>query len=347
MLGALWLAASGLFEGQVRAASWIDGWRATNSVWRGVHVITRLGKSVKELESAVPALAGTGMNVLIVEIDYNFAFVSHPELRDDTFLTREEAAHLTEVCHQHGVRLIPQFNCLGHQSWAKDTFPLLRVHPEFDETPGKYPNNDGIYCRSWCPLHPGVNAVAFDLMDELADAFQADAIHIGMDEVFLIGSPDCPRCRGKNPADLFARSVNDLHQHVVKDRHLEMLMWADRLLDGKAMGLGEWEAATNHTEGAISQIPKDIVLCDWHYETLDKYQGHPTSYVSIPYLAKAGFRVWPTGWKNVAAVNALNREAITYRGTGVIGYLCSTWGAAKIPKLAEWPPLLAGFEPWK
>lgn len=34
------------------------------------------------------------------------------------------------------------------RSWAKSTGALLRAHPEFDETPGKYPQNEGIYCRS-------------------------------------------------------------------------------------------------------------------------------------------------------------------------------------------------------
>jgi hypothetical protein len=38
----------------------------------------------------------------------------------------------------------------------------LRAHPEFDETPGKYPSNEGIYCRSYCPLHPQVHDVVFE-----------------------------------------------------------------------------------------------------------------------------------------------------------------------------------------
>jgi hypothetical protein len=38
----------------------------------------------------------------------------------------------------------------------------------------------------------------FDLLDELLDAFDVDAMHVGMDEVFLIGDDKCPRCRGKD-----------------------------------------------------------------------------------------------------------------------------------------------------
>src|SRR5205085_11379595 len=104
-----------------------------------------------------------------------------------------------------------------------------------------YPaDNKGIYCRSWCPFHPEVNKVVFALMDELIDAFDADAFHVGMDEVFILGQ--CPRCKGKENADLFAKAVNDLHAHLVGKRKLQMLMWGDRLLEGKTTGYGGWEA---------------------------------------------------------------------------------------------------------
>ena len=56
---------------------------------------------------------------------------------------------------------------------------LLRAHPELDETPGKYPGNAGIYCRSYCPLHPKVHEIVFDLIDELVEATGADAFHAG------------------------------------------------------------------------------------------------------------------------------------------------------------------------
>lgn len=343
----VWALVLALSFGQVHAETWIDGWRKTNQVWRGVHIIARSAREAHLVEAAIPALATNGVNVLILEVDYNFAFATHPELREGQVLTPEDAGRLTSVCHQNGVRLIPQFNCLGHQSWAKQTFPLLSQYPEFDETPGKFPNNEGIYCRSWCPLHPKINAIVFSLMDEITDAFQADAVHIGLDEVFLIGSSDCDRCRGRDTAVLFSKTIRDIHSHAVGDKHLEMLIWADRLLDSKTTGYGEWEAATNGTPAAISMIPKDIILCDWHYETLDKYQGHPQKYESIDYLTGKGFRVWPTGWKSIPAINALNQEGLAHRNQGVLGYLCSTWFAVKTPQLPEWPPLLQGIAPWK
>ncbi len=77
----------------------------------------------------------------------------------------------------------------------KQTFPLLTVYPELDLTPG--------------------------------------AFHVGMDEVFLLGSEHSPSTEGMDPAVLYARAVNDIYNHIVRKHGLEMMMWGDRLIDGR------------------------------------------------------------------------------------------------------------------
>ena len=73
----------------------------------------------------------------------------------------------------------------------------MQAHPEFDQ-PLDIPAGDKhVYSREWCPSNPDVNKIVFDLFDELIDAFEADALHVGMDEVFMIGSKKCPRCRAR------------------------------------------------------------------------------------------------------------------------------------------------------
>ena len=306
-------------------------------MWKGVHTLFG-ANDVESMKKAIADdLAPMGVDTLILEINYNFQYKSHPELSTDNSLTRDQAGDLADLCKKNGIRLIPQFMCLGHQSWAKVTAPLLARHPELDETPDIPRDNPGIYCRSWCPLHPDVNGIVFALMDELIDAFRSDALHVGMDEVFLIASDQCPRCRGKNPADLFARAVNDYHGHLVGKRKLEMLMWADRLIDSKTFPYGKWEASENGTAPAIHQIPRDIVLCDWHYEKMDAYP-------SVPYFQEQGFRVWPGGWNKVDAVEALIDYSLEHQKGRMLGYLATLWGASPISKLGEFQPLRAGMK---
>jgi hypothetical protein len=139
-------------------------------------------------------LVPAGINTLVLRVDHNYKYCSHPELRDDDPLGADDAILIANACRDAGIRLIPQINLLGHQSWEEKTLKLLEVYPEFDETPHvempvKYvwPNPDNLYCKSYCPLHPAVHRVVFALVDELVTVFGANAFHAGMDEVFYIG----------------------------------------------------------------------------------------------------------------------------------------------------------------
>jgi hypothetical protein len=206
------------------------------------------------------------VNTLVFQIDYNYEYRSHPEMAAKGAFTESQIKSLVAACRESHIRLIPLVNCLGHQSWAKTTHQLLTVYPQFDETAGLYPDNKDIYCRSYCPNHPDVHHLVFDLLGEIANVFECDALHVGMDEVFLIGEDTCPRCRGKDKAELFAQEVRTLHDYLAT-KHVQLWMWGDRFIDGRTTGLGKWEGSYNHTERAVDLVPKDIVVCDWHYDS--------------------------------------------------------------------------------
>jgi hypothetical protein len=306
-------------------------------IWLGLHVLIENKPAAEALLTELPSLAAVGINLLVFEVDYNYEYTSHPELRGEDPISRETVKRVVQFCRENKIRLIPEFQSLGHQSWAEKTYALLTKYPDFDETPGQFPENKDIYCRSWCPLHPEVNPIIFSLYDELLEVFEADALHVGMDEVFLIASDFCPRCRGKDPAALFAKAVNDYYQHLVKERGVEMLMWGDRLLDGVATGYGEWEASMNRTQPAIDLIPKDVIICDWHYERMK-------SYPSIPLFLNKGFRVLPTSFRDVKQTKKLIDFSLAFPSERMLGHLCTIWNAPEKGKTSRWPPLLAAAE---
>jgi hypothetical protein len=86
------------------------------------------------------------VNTLILRVDFNYEYKTHPELRDSNALTSEAVKQLAQVCRKNNIRIIPQVNLLGHQSWASRTNNLLRVYPQFDETPGCVDAIDGVGC---------------------------------------------------------------------------------------------------------------------------------------------------------------------------------------------------------
>ncbi|MCK4283869.1 MAG: family 20 glycosylhydrolase [Candidatus Brocadiae bacterium] len=287
---------------------------------RGLHVATgRRGDAALRDRFIREALPQEGVNLLVVEINYGYAYTSYPQVAEGDALTRDDLNELAQACRDVGVELVPQISCLGHQSWGGPSHGLLRAFPEFDERPDvpQDASRDDLYCRSYCPLHPDVHEVVFGLIDELAGACQATDFHVGMDEVFFIAEEKCPRCGGKNPAEVFAGEVKALHDHLARNGRT-MWMWGDRFIDGKATGLGKWSASMNDTAPAVDAVPKDIVICDWHYTQAPE---------TAAYFLDKGFRVVASPWQDsgVALRQLEMIRSLRKDNDRALGMLQTTW----------------------
>ncbi|MDR3460524.1 MAG: family 20 glycosylhydrolase [Verrucomicrobiae bacterium] len=316
-----------------------QGVKPADQNWRGVHIWLDRESSARELIRTMPRLAAAGANVVVIEVNYSFEFKQHPELRDKRFITRTTAHRLAAAARRNGIRLIPEFNCLGHQSFSGRIAPLFKAHPEFSETPLSAMHETNFYSLSWCPRAPGLDEIVFSLIDELAEGFEADAIHVGMDEVYYIGEDRCPRCHGADPAELFTEQVKTLHAHIVGEKKWQMLMWADRPIGPKFQGYCRFDNAHNDLSASLNSIPRDIVMCDWHYEW-------KKAYPSVPLLAGEGFQVWPSGFLPLKAARAFSDYAQAHP-TNVIGYLATTWTTTNISKLPDWPPIKEILPRWE
>jgi hypothetical protein len=204
-------------------------------------------------------------------------------------------------------------NLFGHQSWAGNLGALLKAYPEFDETPWvnlpqeyKWPNADSLYCKSYCPNHPGVHKVVFDLVDEIMEVCETRHFHAGMDEVFYIGMSGCPRCGGKDRSVLFAQEVNRIRDHV-KSRKGRLWIWGDRMIDAKSTGLGIWEASGNDTHRSIDMISKDVVINDWHYVSSPK---------TAEAFAEKGYSVLMCPWNRPEVAKTQVADYRKYKQTG-------------------------------
>lgn len=278
-------------------------------------------------------LAPRNVNTLVLRIDYGYQFKSHPEIANSAGLSEDDAKKLLEACRKHNINLIPHLNLMGHQSWGGGVGSLLKAYPEFDETPHIilpenyiWPNADSLYCKSYCPLHPDVHRVVFDIVDEMCDAFEAEMFHGGFDEVFYLGSDSCKRCAGHSKAELFANEVNCIRDHLaMSDRQL--WIWGDRLLDGRATGMGIWEGSLNNTWPAVDMIKKDVVICDWHYET---------PYESAAFFAEKGFKVVTCPWriskcaiKQTRLMRRFRREATEDVRDNYLGMMQTVWSGSE------------------
>src|ERR1700748_1415030 len=57
-------------------------------------------------------LASRKVNTLIIRIDYNYQYKSHPELADSDALSKNDVDKIVAVCKKNHIDLIPQINLL-------------------------------------------------------------------------------------------------------------------------------------------------------------------------------------------------------------------------------------------
>lgn len=272
-----------------------------------------------------------GINALVLEFNPGYSYRCFPEYSNGT-VTYEDCVKIREFCKKHGVTPIPLFQCLSHQSdqyVSARPWPLLIAHPEFCERndvpeDAKWPE---FYVHDWCPSNDGIYEYVFPMMDELIEALDADTLHVGIDEVFEIGSDSCPRCKGKDKAELLTHTVKLLHDHLTK-KGIKMMMWGDRLLEAEKLGYQTWEADDLGMYKAyepIREFGRDIVITDWHYDL------HEQGYPSLDQFTDGGFSV-------IAAIGSNDEQAVHFakyftelktkkKQTGSLdGFLFTQWG---------------------
>jgi len=97
---------------------------------------------LQKLAALFSSFEQLGINTLILEVDYHFAFKSYPALQHPKQkITLEGARQFAKRAKLHGITVIPLFHVLGNQSKGKTVSPLLTAYPEFDSTPGYFTNN--------------------------------------------------------------------------------------------------------------------------------------------------------------------------------------------------------------
>ena len=277
-------------------------------------------------------LAPRGFNMVILQVRYRYQFKRHPEVWGYDPLSEVDVKKLLAACRRNNIKLVPKMNLIGHQSGfpneptdgilhghneqvADIRDGLLRAYPEFDEQCGEREIN---YARSICLSSRAAKVVVCELVEELMEAFEADTIHIGCDEVFNIGL--CPACAQRTNGELLADWVNGINTFV-KKRGGTVLMWGDRLLPLENTGYDRWEASDNGTDTAINTLSRDVVICDWHYNNYKEYR-------SIDILGEHGFKMMVSPWRDRDNLEAFLDYAKEHDKGHINGVLMTTWCAS-------------------
>jgi len=192
------------------------------------------------------------------EMDQNS---SHQDAGDGGFLEQEEVRELVAWARKYRLEVIPEVPSFSH------SFYLLARHPELSQVPGeRWPD-------TYCPSNPETYKLLFDVLDEYIDVIKPRMLHIGHDEAFA-PLDVCPRCKGKDMRELYARDVTRIHDYLA-ERGIRTTMWGDMMVENvRGKGPQNQKAPDGYSyqiSGALTpelakRLPHDILLLNWFWE---------------------------------------------------------------------------------
>jgi hypothetical protein len=199
---------------------------------------------------------------------------SHYDVADGGILEKHEVADLVRWAEQNYIEVIPELPSLTH------SYYLLNRHRELAEIPQEeWPD-------TYCPSLPAVYSLLFDVYDEYISVMKPKMVNIGHDE-WRMPWGVCPRCRNKDPRQLYAQDVNKIHDFL-KGKGIRTTMWGDHLLEnvrGVKLSKPWWDAPSYDYKipGALSPeqvarwIPKDILMFNWLWSYTDDPKYPPVT----------------------------------------------------------------------
>nr|MDD6336146.1 family 20 glycosylhydrolase [bacterium] len=189
----------------------------------------------------------------------------HNENGGGSYLTQDEIKELITYIRARNIEIIPECPSTSHCDYMLTRHRDLAEHPE-DE-----------YADTFCTSNPDSYKLLFDLLDEVIEVFQPRIINIGHDEYYSFGT--CPRCRHRDPVDIFTQDVLKIY-NFLKSRGVRTMFWSDKIMNvtnrtghGGANNLSykAWNPQDEYfgmipaTWPAIYRLPKDILCLNWYW----------------------------------------------------------------------------------
>jgi hypothetical protein len=253
------------------------------------------------VKALIDVLSRFKVNMLMLYLEYRYAFPSHKAIGPPRSLTPEQAAELDAYARRRFVEVIAQVNCLGHCEGIVNTEAHKHRVESFER-----------HGFQLCPSRRDAAAFVESLYRDVSAPFSTGFLHVGGDESWELG--ECPACRrraarvGKH--GLYLAHVLKMHA-VARKLGKRMMLWGDMVLTYR---------------GLASKLPKDIVIFDWHYTG--------RSPETLAFFRKRGFEVfvcpavnqyWSNFTKTTHSVRNITGLIAGGHAGGAIGECTCAW----------------------
>ncbi|TVR71019.1 MAG: hypothetical protein EA408_10180 [Marinilabiliales bacterium] len=270
--------------------------------------------SMETLYGIVDFLASMKYNHLQLYVEgFSFAYESFRELWEDTEtpVTGEEMKLLDRYCAERFIDLVPNQNSLGHMSAWLET----ERFSDLAECPGGYKLMGLIDMKSTLNVSDKRSMeLVRQMTDDMLPWFSSGYFNANLDEPFELG-----KCKNRKLAEekgvgrLYIDFVKEL-ESFIRSKGKRMMMWGD--------------IVTRHPE-IIPQIPEDVVMIEWGYESVHPFEQNCRRY----HEAGLDFMVAPgtSSWTSITGRTSNMMENISNAvGSGLkydaMGMLLTDWG---------------------
>ncbi|MDR1405991.1 MAG: beta-N-acetylhexosaminidase [Prevotellaceae bacterium] len=142
------------------------------------------------------------------------------------FYTKDEVRDVVAYAAQRGIEVIPEIEIPGHCS------EILAAYPEFACDDFPYYVQIGPYWPPKAILCGGNDAVMVflkEVLDEVADLFPSEYIHIGGDEAFKDNWKVCPKCQ-KRMKDLHLQNEEELQSWMIREVEKHVMLKGKKII---------------------------------------------------------------------------------------------------------------------
>lgn len=272
--------------------------------------------TMETLYDAVDMLAMLRYNHLQLYVEgFSFAYPSFRDLwvKSETPVTGDEMQLLEQYAAERMIELVPNQNMMGHMAaWLEtDRFAHLAECPDGFMLMGLIEHNSTLDLSN-----PESLELVKQMTDDMLPNFSSGLFNANLDEPFELGQCNTRELVAERGGAgfLYLDFLKEINSYVRENHGKQMMIWGD--------------IAAKHPE-IIPQIPENIILIDWGYESVHPFDEHAArlSESGIPFLLAPGTSSWTTftGRTDNMTVNidAAVNAVLTHGGLGI---LLTDWG---------------------
>lgn len=274
---------------------------------RAAHMVVRKVNPA-DVERFGQLAAKHGFNTVVLALSSDtIRFDALSRIRNKRQWSAGQLRQVVRSLKDLGLEVVPELKLLTHQEKFLSThYPELMFNTVTYES-----------------ANPVTHKLVYSVIDEVLEITEATSLHIGHDEVVGWKPAHARKILGKNgvplPSNKFLLDIKAVHAYL-SGKNIQTWMWGDMLIGPSEhpVMLERHLHGVADGYGALMRrlLPKDIVICDWHY--FDDQSDFP----SIDTFRNDGFKVLGAVWKKASTTKSFTNYAAKNKASGMIA---TTW----------------------